>query len=1141
MSLSNNFPTIKPSLLLDFANVNQLDPRITFTRASTATYTNSNGLLTSSATNTPRFDYNPNTGAPQGLLVEEQRTNLLTYSSEFDNAAWTKFRSNVSANVIASPTGNLDADKLIEDTTASNSHYIVQNPSVVSGSAYTYTVYAKDAGRRYLQLIFTTPAFSVNVVATFDLISGTSTQSGGVASITNAGNGWYRCSVTATAATTTNVNCQLRLSDSSISTPASYTGDGTSGIYIWGAQLEAGAFPTSYVPSTNTFTSRASVGSFVDSTGTLQSAAINVARNTYNPSNLTAAPFLLLEESRTNSIRNSTGVGAIAGTPGTLPTNWVGTGGVANGLTRQIVGVGVESGTTYVDIRYSGTTTAASFHSISEETIGAVAASSGQTWTHSAYISLVGGSTTNINAFDIGVNEYSSAPAYLTGFSVNIAISSGALLTKRYLVTRTLTNASTASIHPFFAFTYSSGVAIDITLRIGLPQLEQGYGASSVIPNSPTFTSRASAATYYNASGLVTSAATNVARLNYNPANLAQPANLILENAATNLITYSSEFDNAAWVKTRSNIAANVIASPTGNVDADKLIEDTSVSNTHIVYAAPAAASNSYTFSVYAKAAERTEIAVRLDCGTSGQQVGFFNLSSGAIGTVTSNIRSSIASAGNGWYRCSISTITNDNIINAVLMPAVGGTQIYTGDGVSGIYIWGAQLETGSAATTYIPSTNTFTSRASTGSYFDSAGVLQSAAINVARNTYNPANLAAAPFLLLEEARTNSIRNNTMVGAVAGTPGTLPTNWVQAAISSGLTQQIVGVGTDSGINYIEIRLSGTTADANGYVLNFELGTQIAAANGQSWAASLYLAIVSGSTANIASIVQRLTERSAAGAFLASTDTTIATATSSLKNRFFATRTFNNVSTAFTTSALVLNIVSGVAIDITLRIGLPQLEQGYGASSVIPTSTVAVTRAADVSSSATTTRAADVYAQAALTRSADVSSSAQTTRAAEAAAVNNLTPWYNQTEGTLFAEGSRIAAGLTSGVMVGFAQTLTFNQSMYMSNDIGNGNSITSRVINGGVIQATLGGPVATGVTNTFKTTLAYATNNFAGSINGATPLTDVSGTVPTPIQVLAIGSAPWSAIGETNWSGYIRRIAYYPKRLSNTELQGITS
>ena len=204
----------------------------------------------------PRFDYDPVTLAPKGLLLEEQRTNLMTWSEQFDNAAWIKTNSTIAANVITAPDGTLTADKHTANAgatlgTASTSSRCYQSAAITTGVPTIFSIYAKAGEYNSLQM---SCVDSPSVSANFNLIAGTfsSVTSAATATITNVGNGWYRCSLSWTAVLTASI--QFRWS--SLDTVTSI-GNGTSGIYIWGAQLEAGAFPTSYIPTTSAAATRA--------------------------------------------------------------------------------------------------------------------------------------------------------------------------------------------------------------------------------------------------------------------------------------------------------------------------------------------------------------------------------------------------------------------------------------------------------------------------------------------------------------------------------------------------------------------------------------------------------------------------------------------------------------------------------------------------------------------------------------------------------------------------------------------------------------------------------------------------------------------------------------------------------------------
>jgi len=236
--------------------------------------------------------------------------------------------------------------------------------------------------------------------------------------------------------------------------------------------------------------------------------------------------------------------------------------------------------------------------------------------------------------------------------------------------------------------------------------------------------------------------------------------------------------------------------------------------------------------------------------------------------------------------------------------------------------------------------------RASTGWYFDSAGVLQSAANDAARFNYNPDTLALQG-LLVEPPCTNGIRNNTMIGTVAGTPGTAPTNWVVTSTINNVTREIVGSGVEDGIAYIDIRYYGTPSASAFLFITFEGTTVIAGMAGQTWTASVYCRLIAGALTNI-SVAQTLSERSGAGSTVDSVSSAMTpTGTALRTQRHNLTRLYTNASTLFSVNYISIAYTSGQALDVTLRIGLPQLEQGSGASSPIKTSSAAVARAADV--------------------------------------------------------------------------------------------------------------------------------------------------------------------------------------------------
>jgi hypothetical protein len=190
----------------------------------------------------PRLDYS--NGSCPSILVEPQRTNLVLRSEEF-NLIWSQLNATITANVTTAPNGTSTADKLVENAT-NNQHRIDQTTTSAIGTN-TFSVFAKKSERDSIWLRVGTSG------AYFDLTNGTASGVIGVtASIENYGNGWYKCSIVRTS---TVANEVVRI-NSAIGINGTYLGDGTSGLFIWGAQLEAGSNPTSYIPTTTASVTR---------------------------------------------------------------------------------------------------------------------------------------------------------------------------------------------------------------------------------------------------------------------------------------------------------------------------------------------------------------------------------------------------------------------------------------------------------------------------------------------------------------------------------------------------------------------------------------------------------------------------------------------------------------------------------------------------------------------------------------------------------------------------------------------------------------------------------------------------------------------------------------------------------------------
>lgn len=256
----------KPVFFQDFSANSEIDPRITFTRSTPGTYIDADGVMRSAAINTPRFQ---SQGGSRGLLIEQQRTNYLLRSQEFDNASWTKDGSSITANAIAAPDGTTTADLLVEAATTAT-HGFNQIAAGNSTIVTALSLYVKPKERSICRIDSTDGG--VNFIrAYFDLsgagsvsnITNNGTASQGAANITQLANGWYRIEVSGQPASANSGFIRLTFRMETAIGGTGYTGDGSSGMYVWGAQLEPWSgggivpmFASSYIATTSSMVTR---------------------------------------------------------------------------------------------------------------------------------------------------------------------------------------------------------------------------------------------------------------------------------------------------------------------------------------------------------------------------------------------------------------------------------------------------------------------------------------------------------------------------------------------------------------------------------------------------------------------------------------------------------------------------------------------------------------------------------------------------------------------------------------------------------------------------------------------------------------------------------------------------------------------
>jgi len=246
IEVTADYPTIKPSLNLNFARARALDARVTFTRASTATYIGRDGLVKYAGEDEPRFDHDPETLESLGLLIEESRTNTLTYSSNHQKDTTHNFLAGFTTTSHTKVT-NIDppveGDEvwIIEDATANNSYAIKSDNTTATGYV-SYSIFVK----KYNSDTFGIGSHFGSSVGTFNLANGTFTNGStyGTQMIAYP-NGWYKITWT------------RDYSSNNRQTGMNIQPSNGNGVYVSGIQIELGSFPTSYIPTSGSSVTRA--------------------------------------------------------------------------------------------------------------------------------------------------------------------------------------------------------------------------------------------------------------------------------------------------------------------------------------------------------------------------------------------------------------------------------------------------------------------------------------------------------------------------------------------------------------------------------------------------------------------------------------------------------------------------------------------------------------------------------------------------------------------------------------------------------------------------------------------------------------------------------------------------------------------
>lgn len=609
--------------------------------------------------------------------------NLISYSEDLSNAYWSKNNLSITTNAINSPTGVLTADKIIEAATT-GAHYLGNSAGVMTTTSnYTASTYFKAAERNwvYLYLYNGTSAFG----AYFNLSNGTlGTINGGVtATITDAGNGWYRCTVSASIIGTASSNTGITLA--SADNVTSYTGVAGNGIYQWGFQLEVGTSASAYQPILTT------PSAFM---------ASQMKYNLKDARDLDAAFRLTWSGGWTYSATGATpnGTNAFADTKLNPFVNLVKNNAHAAHYFRTAFVSNVGYGVVKSD--YTERMDMIQFSSVLYSAIGA----SGQTSSSSTpYTSLIVGSRVNSTTNKLykantllntqttaNSSEFPNANYWLGAVNQSAGL---------YANNQVAFSSIGDGLTDQEAFLLNQIVEkYQVALSRGVQAAQSFYYNSAYSNESNTYLY----STQITGTTQVSAINTLINGLKANNLWTKMKAVYPFVTDIKNMLAYTEDFTNANWGKQNITVTANSIIAPDGTTTADTVTSTASGASYVILSQAlpPLTNGQIYTISRYVKAGTANFCTLGLHALADA----FFDLNNLTYSfSGTGAVSASITDVGNGWRRITATYTWSGTTYNAYFAMASSLTNYFNNTVGNYQYTWGGQLEIGSVATAYQP------------------------------------------------------------------------------------------------------------------------------------------------------------------------------------------------------------------------------------------------------------------------------------------------------------------------------------------------------------------------------------------------------------------------------------------------------